>query len=129
MLIGHHGLAKKYIFILEGGYVAMAKPVERNQFFYPHAAFPTLQWDYENPISAVRMDRDYQGWGELCGTALDRVLGWYRKPTVMGRYLDSKLLYYHDYSLLGRIQYALPSRNIPVGWIIFLEDFLKFTLY
>ena len=61
------------------------------------------------------MDRDFQGWGELCAVAIDRVLGWYRKPSVVGRYIDSKLLYYHDYSFWGRIQYALPSHNVPVS--------------
>lgn len=92
----------------------MAKPVQRNLIFYPYSAFSTLSWDYEEPKHAVRMDREYQGWGELCGSALDRVLGWYRKPTVVGRFLDSKLLYYHDYSTLGRFLYALPSHNVLV---------------
>lgn len=92
----------------------MAKPVERNLLFYPYAAFSTLSWDYERPIKAIRMDRDFQGWGELCACALDRILEWYRKPTVIGRYIDSKTLYYHDYSLWGRFLYALPSHNVPV---------------
>eukprot|EP00012_Vannella_robusta_P011226 CAMPEP_0206200480 /NCGR_PEP_ID=MMETSP0166-20121206/10907_1 /ASSEMBLY_ACC=CAM_ASM_000260 /TAXON_ID=95228 /ORGANISM="Vannella robusta, Strain DIVA3 518/3/11/1/6" /LENGTH=203 /DNA_ID=CAMNT_0053618831 /DNA_START=44 /DNA_END=655 /DNA_ORIENTATION=+ len=115
VVIGHHGLAKKYLFILEGGYVAMAKPVERNLLVFPHSSISTISWLKQHPTKATRMDRDFQGWGELCAVAIDRVLGWYRKPSVVGRYIDSKLLYYHDYSFWGRIQYALPSHNVPVA--------------
>lgn len=102
------------MFLLEGDYVAMAKPLERDLLFWPRSAFATLSWWQERPRSALRMDRDYQGWGELCGTALDRVLGWHRKPTVVGRWMDSKVLYQHDYSTWGRFLYWLPSRQVPV---------------
>jgi len=115
VVIGHHGLAKKYVFILKGGYVAMAKPMERDLLFWPRSVLGTFYWDELKPVKAIRMDRDFQGWGEVCGTALDRVLQWYRKPTVVGRFMDSKILYMHDYTYWGRLLYWLPSRLVRVS--------------
>jgi len=117
IVIGHHGLAKKYVFLLEGDYMAMAKPVQRDLWFYSPSVFPTIDWLdlYRKRRHSVRMDREYQGWGELAGYALDRVLGFNTKPTIVGRYIDSKTLYAHDYSILGRILYAMPSRPVPVS--------------
>lgn len=113
--ISHTGLAKKYVFLLEGNFVAMAKPLERDLLVWPRSIFSTLDWFAAAPRGAVRMDREYQGWGELGGLLLDRVLGMHRKPPIRGRHLSSELLYRHDYSLLGRVLYALPERPVAVS--------------
>jgi hypothetical protein len=113
--LSHVGLAQKYVFLLEGNFVAMAKPLERDLIVWPRSIFSTLDWFEEEPRGAVRMDRQYQGWGELGGLLLDRVLGMHRKPPIRGRYISSELLYRHDYSFLGRVLYALPERPVAVS--------------
>merc|ERR1712130_117313 len=50
VVIGHHGLAKKYVFILEGGYVAMAKPMERDLLFWPRSVLGTFRWHEMKPV-------------------------------------------------------------------------------
>ena len=92
----------------------MAKPVERNLIFYSRSVFSVIDYEEMEPSSAIRMDREYQGWSELAACILDRILKFNRKPTIVGRYLDSSLLYEHDYSFWGRIYYSLPNTQVPV---------------
>eukprot|EP01095_Lingulamoeba_sp_RSL-Kostka_P009887 TRINITY_DN3458_c0_g1_i3.p1 TRINITY_DN3458_c0_g1~~TRINITY_DN3458_c0_g1_i3.p1 ORF type:complete len:328 (+),score=46.99 TRINITY_DN3458_c0_g1_i3:129-1112(+) len=115
VLIGHHGLAHKTVMILEGGFVAMVKPVERNLIYLPRSVYSIWDWEEDNVRGATRMDRAYQGWGEIAGYYLDRALQMYRKPPIVGRWLDSKLLYRYDYSVTGRFLYYLPSHQVPVS--------------
>lgn len=81
-VIGHNGLANKYIFELEGGFVAMAKPLERNVPFYSFDTFPTRSVADGPPSNPIRLDREYQGWGEIVGYYLDKILGFNRKPII-----------------------------------------------
>jgi hypothetical protein len=72
--------------------------------------------------SAVRLDRQYQGWGEVAGYYLDRALGLYRVPPIVGRYVSSKIYYYFDDSWIGRLLYLLPEHSIAVSAHAWLDD-------
>lgn len=44
-----------------------------------------------------------QGYNEIAAYYIDRVLGLYRKPPIVGRYLSSKLLYSYAFSNNSKI--------------------------
>ena len=95
----------------------MAKPVDRDLMFYPRSVFSIFDYETLQPTSVVRMDREYQGWSELTACTLDRILKFNRKPTIVGRFLESSQVYEYDYSFWGRIYYSLPNTLVPVGSI------------
>lgn len=87
------GLADKWLVVLEGNYQAMVKRV---QTWAP----VRREWQQPGPAAALplqyrpkRADRGTQGYNEVVGYYLDRVLGMYRVPPIVGRLLSSKLLF------------------------------------
>ena len=70
----------------------------------------------------MRLDRQYQGWGEIAAFHVDRVLGLYRVPPITSRYLSSKIYYKHDESWMGRVLLGLPEHQVPVSVHAWLED-------
>ena len=79
------------MFLLEGGQMCMMKPVQRDLLLFSHNIFEI--WNSPTETEEIRrIDRDYQGWGEIAAFAVDMALEFYRKPPITGRFIESKYL-------------------------------------
>jgi len=129
----HSGLSYKYRVTFANGHRAMVKPVESISFF-GHSRGST---DWNSRTSAgpqdeksqkwdlSRADRRYQGWPEIAAYHLDRVLGLYRKPPIVGRTLTNKELFTYDTKLSTLFQASLPTYDIHCAvhaWVTGLQN-------
>ena len=102
-----NGLSQKYKVSLVSGHHVMMKPVEAISFF-THSRY-LLRWDElpsKRHSTLSRADRTYQGWAELAAFYLDRVMGLYRKPPIVGRVISSTEMYSFDNTLHGRVSFT-----------------------
>jgi len=128
-----NGLAEKWKVQFENGHVAMVKPVQ--------AWSPLdISWPYINYTNhraegarVRRADRKNQGYNEIVAYYLDRVLGFNRKPPIVGRYLSSKLLFSYALELpeplslndrLTQLKYYFPEQDIPVSMHAWMEGLI-----
>jgi len=54
-----------------------------------------------------KSDRTMQGYNEIAAYYMDRVLGLYRKPPIVGRFISSKLLYEPGFNMKGILSFEL----------------------
>eukprot|EP01095_Lingulamoeba_sp_RSL-Kostka_P006344 TRINITY_DN198_c1_g1_i1.p1 TRINITY_DN198_c1_g1~~TRINITY_DN198_c1_g1_i1.p1 ORF type:complete len:409 (-),score=92.62 TRINITY_DN198_c1_g1_i1:7-1233(-) len=120
----HKGLAKKFEVIFESGHVASAKPIAPEQFFdnKKEVKFDKLIGKQQRALR--RAEWEYQGFSEITGYHVDKILGFHKKPPIVGRKISSKILYENDESWSGFFNRLLPGYEVEmalVPWISRLE--------
>jgi hypothetical protein len=71
-----------------------------------------------------RAEWEFQGWSEIVGYHVDKVLGFHRKPPIVGRKISSKELYANDASWSGLWKRTVPGYNVNFSY--FNLDLLLF---
>eukprot|EP00012_Vannella_robusta_P000216 CAMPEP_0206183466 /NCGR_PEP_ID=MMETSP0166-20121206/655_1 /ASSEMBLY_ACC=CAM_ASM_000260 /TAXON_ID=95228 /ORGANISM="Vannella robusta, Strain DIVA3 518/3/11/1/6" /LENGTH=369 /DNA_ID=CAMNT_0053598327 /DNA_START=125 /DNA_END=1234 /DNA_ORIENTATION=+ len=119
----HKGLAQKFEIVFESGHVVAGKPILPETLFgleqYKTVPFKDLQSRQQRGMK--RAEWEYQGWSEIVSYHVDKVLGFHKKPPIVGRVFSSKELYANDPTWTGLIRRLGPSYDIPLALLPWVD--------
>jgi len=119
----HKGLSQKFEIVFETGHVCSGKPILPEGFLGVQS-FPTKDYNSltsRQQRSIKRAEWEYQGWSEIVAFHVDKILGFYRKPPIVGRYISSKELYANDPTWTGLWKRTIPSYKVPIALLPWIE--------
>lgn len=120
----HKGLAKKYQVMFESGHVAAAKPIEPDYLLSP-SEYRTVDYNSlssKEKYTVRRSEWEYQGFSEIVAYHLDRILEFYRKPPIVGKVIDNKILYETDDSWGATFRRNLGRYSAKMALVPWMED-------